>query len=227
MGMKATTVAPKRSVWRSKEARRVYWVVGLPAAILLFWYGYTVYHTLSNRPAAAVTATVPAAGQAPRVEIPGLSERADREGFRPEEVNKCQNIVAEYSTPKGWFYSTQTVRQLVGLPPDASQEQMNERCILFAKAVAAMENVSHHIRHVFVCGNSYFDIDSKNGFFIKADAQGRGAIQNTGRGEELMEIAAGRSSVLQTWQIYNVGDGCIIIGLSKSAIFRMSGKVEN
>lgn len=158
--------------------------------------------------------------------IANLAERALKEGFQAEEVDKCQNMMKEYTTPKGWFYSDADIYQLVGLPRSASQQQMNERCIYYAKAVANMEKLAHHGRHAFVCGTSLLDVGNDGRYYLKPDPQGRGAIQNLDpHGDRLVEIPPGTSTIISFWQIYNVGDGCIIIGLSKASAFRMSGKI--
>ena len=103
---------------------------------------------------------------------------------------------------------------------------MNERCIYYAKAVASMEKMAHHGRHAFVCGASLLDVGNDGRYYLKPDPQGRGAIQNLDpRGDKLVEIPLGTSTVISIWQVYNVGDGCIIVGLSKASAFRMSGKI--
>lgn len=207
------------SFWRSKEAKRAMWVFGIPAAILLGWYAYTVANQL-NHPAVTRMETGLQTG------IANLAELALKEGFRPEEVNKCENMIEEYTTPKGWYYSNADLHQLVGLSRDATQKQMNERCIYYAKAVASMEKLAHHTRHAYVCGESLLDIAGDRRYYIKPDPKGRGAIENLDQyGEKLVDITPGTSTVLDAWQVYNVGDGCIIVGLSKASVFRMSAKV--
>jgi hypothetical protein len=44
--------------------------------------------------------------------------------------------------------------------------------------------------------------------------------------DELIEIARGESTVFRSWQLYNFDDQCIIVGLSKTGVFVMSGKVR-
>ncbi len=211
----------KTSFWRSKEAKRAYWVLGVPFFLLFAWYAYTVAFEF-NKPAMTRMEADLKAG------ITNLAERALREGFRAKDVDLCRNMVEEYTTPKGWFYSDAALFQLVGLSRDATVDQMNERCIFFAKAVADMQQMSRHDRHVFVCGESIFDVGNRGKFYIKADAKGRGVIRKftEGQGEVLMPVSRNQITVLQNWQIYNVGDGCIIIGLSKAGVFRMSGQVD-
>ena len=207
------------SFWRSKEAKRVLWVLGIPAAILIGWYAYTLaFHF--NQPAMTRMEAGIKRG------IADLTDRALKEGFRAEEVDKCQNMIKEYTTPKGWFYSDADIHQLVGLPREATQQQMNDRCIYYAKAVATMEKLAHHGRHAFVCGASLLDVGGGGQYYIKADPEGRGAVQSLDpRGEKLVEIPRQTSTIINTWQVYNVGDGCVIVGLSKASAFRMSGKI--
>ncbi len=211
----------KSSFWRSQEARRFYWVFGIPVFLLLSWYSYNVAFEF-NRPAMSQFE------KDVKVTVTNLAERALREGFATEQVNHCRRMAEAYTTPKGWHYSDAKLYQLVGLSPDATVEQMNERCIYFAKAVAQMQKMSHRIRHAFVCGDSILDIGNKGRFYFKADPQGRGVLRrfDPRQGERLVAIPKGESTVVLHWQIYNVGDGCVIAGLSKVGVFRMAGKVD-
>ena len=216
---KATKARKKASFWHSKEVKVVYWLLGLPVIAILGWYAYTVAFTLEKEAMTQMEADM-------KRELALLAERAVKEGFRPEDVNKCKKMLEEYTTPKGWYYSADDLHALVGLPKNATQEQMDERCIYYAKAVAKMEKMSHHTRHVFVCGDSMLDVGNKGRFFIKADPKGRGALQNFDRGsDKLVRVRRGQNTLIRQWQIHNVGDGCLIIGLSKANTFRMSGKV--
>ena len=210
----------KASFWRSKEAKRAYWVFGIPCVLLIAWYAYTVAFEL-NKPAMSRMEADLKAG------IANLAERALREGFRTENVDACRNMVDEYTTPKGWFYSPAELFQLVGLSRDATVDEMNERCIFFAKVVAEMQKMSRHDRHVFVCGESIFDVGQEGKYYIKADPQGRGAIRKFDENaEQLLTIPKNQTAIVKNWQIYNVGDGCIIVGLSKAGVFRMLGHVD-
>jgi hypothetical protein len=213
-------VKAKTTFWRSKEAKRVYWLFGIPVVGILVWYSYTVVFEL-NKPAMSKMESEM------KENMSALAERAMKEGFRPEDVDNCQNMIKEYTTPKGWNYSGAEMHQLVGLKRNATKKEMDERCVYYAKAVAKMEKMSHHTRHVFVCGKSILDIGGNGRYYIKPDPKGRGAVQNFDPNrDKLMKIRKESSTVLQYWQIHNVGDGCIIVGLSKSATFRMSGKVK-
>lgn len=208
------------SFWRSKEAKRAYWVFGIPVILVLGWYSYTLVFEFNKPAMTRMEADL-------KQSIKNLAERARLEGFRTDDVNRCQNIVEDYTTPRGWFYSKAAVHQLIGLPANATQDQMNERCIQYAKAVTEMLKMSHHKRHVFVCGDSYFDVGGDGKYGISADPRGRGALQNLDQPtKELVSIPKGRSAILRNWQIHNFGDGCIIVGLSKAATFRMSGEVD-
>ena len=135
-------------------------------------------------------------------------------------------MIDEYTTPLGWTYTDAELYQLVGLPKNSTEKQLQARCIYYAKAVAAMQKMSHHTRHVFVCGESIFDI-GQGQYYIKADPSGRGMVTRfSNKGETKVPIKPGRATVLKQWQIFNVGDGCIIVGLSKSGAFKMSGHVD-
>ena len=210
----------KGGFWASKDAKRLYLVFGIPVVLLLSWYTYTVVFEF-NKPEmkkfeADLTET-----------IQDIASRAMKEGFLVKNVDTCQDMIDEYTTPAGWHYTDEALHTLVGLPATASKEALAERCVVYAKAVAEMQKMSHHTRHVFVCGESRFEADSGGKFYIKADPGGRGAIENmsTGR-DELIEIPRGESTVFQRWQLHNVDANCIIVGLSKTGVFRMSGKVK-
>lgn len=204
---------------KSKEMKRVYLVMGLPILGLLAWYAYTVVFELNKPKMTQLEAELARKAKA-------LAQRAIKEGFRPSDVDRCKRMIEEYTTPRGWTYTDADIYQLVGLPKTSTDQQMQARCIYYAKAVAAMQKISHHTRHVFVCGDSIFDI-GKGQYYIKADPTGKGFVSRfSNKGEQLTPIRPGTSTVLKQWQIYNVGDGCIIVGLSKSGTFKMSGNVE-
>ncbi|MDP7650447.1 MAG: hypothetical protein QGF38_01925, partial [Rhodospirillales bacterium] len=159
--------------------------------------------------------------------IKDIATRAIKEGFSVESVDICQNMINEYTTPRGWHYTDEALHTLVGLTASASEEELGERCVEYAKAVAEMEKMSHHTRHVIVCGESLFEADSGGKYYIKSDPDGGGAIENMSSGrDELVEVARGESTVFRRWQLYNFDANCIIVGLSKSGVFRMAGKVR-
>jgi hypothetical protein len=217
---KKTTPKKKGSVWRSKDAKRAYLVFGIPVFLLLSWYTYTVVFELNKPEMKKFESEL--AGT-----IKDIATRAINEGFRVESVDVCQNMIAEYTTPRGWHYTDEALHTLVGLPASATKEALGERCVDYAKAVAEMQKMSHHTRHVIVCGESIFEADSGGKYYIKSDPDGRGAVENMSSGrDELIEIARGESAVFRRWQLYNFDANCIIVGLSKSGVFRMSGKVR-
>lgn len=217
----ANSMRRGRALWRSKEAKRLYWVVGIPAAILLGWYGFTVAHELTKSTVALGEAPTPT-----KVRSLGSTALPPQEEYRPEEVDRCRNMIQEYTTPKGWYYADADIYELVGLPRTSTQAQLNNRCVYYAKAVAGMERLAHHIRHAYVCRDSMLDVSGNGRYYIKADPQGRGAIRNLdATGDALVEIPKGSTTVINAWQVYNVGDGCIIVGLSKNSTFRMSGTI--
>src|SRR5690606_32817488 len=101
----------------------------------------------------------------------------------------------------------------------ASDDQVKERCVQFAKAVAKMQQMSHHTRHVYICQTAQFAVDKAGNYFLTADPQGRGVVENFGSQAKLTPIGKDQSILLRGWQIYNQGDGCLIIGMSKTGIF--------
>ena len=148
------------------------------------------------------------------------------EEYRSEEVDRCKNMIQEYTTPKGWYYADADIYELVGLSRESTRQQLNDRCVYYAKAVARMERMAHHIRHAFVCRDSMLDVSGNGRYYIKADPHGRGAIRNLDHsGENVVDVPKGTTTVIGSWQVYNVGDGCIIVGLSKNSAFRMSGTI--
>lgn len=208
----------KESFWRSKAAKRAILVFGLPIIGILAWYAYTVTYEL-NKPAMSKFE----AEMIDKVKI--MTEKAIKEGFMVKDVTACQKMIDEYTTPKGWTYTDAALYELVGLPKMTSKEKLEERCIFYAKAVVEMEKLSHHTRHVFVCGESHFEIGKSGNHYIMADPGGQGAIEHVAA-DTLIPIPVGKSKVHTLWQLYNVGDGCIIVGLSKSEAFSMSGHVS-
>lgn len=193
-------------------------VFGIPAAMIVVWYLYILATEVGNAP--KIDAKID-------MDFFNLPEIARQEGFDADDFTKCQNIIEDYTTPKGAFYAQETIHQLLGLPGNATEEQYNARCIFYAKTVKQMRKISLHIRHVFVCGESVLNIAGPGDYFIKPDPKGRGALQNMGRGSGgLMKIGKKKSAVIESWHVYNVGDGCLIIGLSKAGAFRMSASVS-
>jgi hypothetical protein len=216
----AAPTKQSRSLWRSKEAKRLYWVAGIPAAILLGWYAYFLAFEFNSQTVTRPEAILTKGYSGIRPALPSQEE------YRAEEVDRCKNMIQEYTTPKGWFYADADIYELVGLPRESTREQLNARCIYYAKAVAGMERMAHHIRHAFVCRDSILDVSGNGRYYIKADPLGRGAIRNLDlSGEKLVEVPEGTTTVIKSWQVYNVGDGCIIVGLSKDSTFRMSGTI--
>jgi hypothetical protein len=194
--------------------------MGVPVFLLLSWYAYTVVFEF-NKPEMKKFESEMAST------IKDIATRAVKEGFQAETVSSCQNMIDQYTTPSGGSYTREALHTLVGLPLTASKEMLDERCIAFAKAVAEMQKISHHVRHVIVCKESLFEADSSYHYYIKADPGGRGAVENMSTGKDrLIEIPRSDSVVFKMWQLYNFDDQCIIVGLSRTGVFRMSGKVQ-
>ena len=219
---KAPKPQPQQTVgfWGSGAAKRAYLVFGIPIILFLSWYAYTVVFELNKPEMKKFESEL--AGT-----IKDLATRAIKEGFRTKDVDVCENMVDAYTTPRGWHYTDEALHTLVGLPATATKEALGERCIDFAKAVAEMQKMSRHLRHVIVCKESIFEADSTVHYYIKSDPGGRGAIENMSSGkEQLIEIPRGESTVFKMWQLHNFDDNCIIVGLSRTGVFRMSGKVK-
>lgn len=213
----------KGSFWKSKAAIRSYMVFGLPIIGLLGWYAYTVVFELNKPEMEKFEADLAASVKKQYRE---LHQKAADLGFRVEDYNACQNVIDEYTTPKGWNYSDADINELVGLPKSATKEHVDERCVTFAKAVRKMEKFAHHTSHIPVCGGAVLQANKRGTQRIMADPEGRGALENINTGKnQLIPIKPGKSTVFKLWQIHNMGDGCIIIGMSKSGMFRMSGHI--
>jgi len=196
-------------------------ILVVPAVALLGWYAYQVMgHVAKDSQEALDARAKELASQANK-----FARRAAEEGFKVQDFDACAQIREQYRIPAGVVYTEFTQRQLVGLSKFASDEQVTERCIQFAKAVAKMETMSHHLRHVYVCQKAQFNADKSGRYFLTADAEGKGVVENLGGRGTLHPIPVGESILLRGWQIYNQGDGCVIVGMSKSGTFSFRGGV--
>jgi len=215
-----------QSLWTSGPLKTLYVLLGIPLVLLMGWYAYTVAFQYHETEMTQMKKDLKKQAKALASEAAGVAERALREGFKKEEFDNCRAMVRQYETPQGWVMTDAKLHELVGLPRGASKQMMDERCVYFAKVVASMERVSHHNRHVFVCGKSLFEIAGGKKYYIRADPKGKGAIQNlTNNKDNAIPIAPGKAVVFNHWQLFNVGDGCLVVGLSKSGTFHMSGHV--
>tara|TARA_R110001592_G_scaffold357953_1_gene661880 strand:+ start:292 stop:1029 length:738 start_codon:yes stop_codon:yes gene_type:complete len=196
-------------------------ILVVPAVALLGWYAYQVMgHVAKDSQEALDAKAKELAGKANQ-----FARRAAQEGFKVQDFDACAQIKEQYRIPAGVVYTEFTQRQLVGLSKFASDEQVTERCIQFAKAVAKMEAMSHHLRHVYVCQKAQFNADKSGRYFLTADAEGKGVVENLSGRATLHPIQVGESILLRGWQIYNQGDGCVIVGMSKSGTFSFRGGV--
>ncbi len=199
---------------------------GLPAVGLIAWYVMTVSLAVTGSDMSAselISSRVEKAREAMRDKI---SEQAVLEGFSMAKVDSCTQIEEQYLIPQGVVYTEFTIRQLLGLPKIATNKQIRTRCILFAKIVARMEKLAHHDRHVFVCEGMFFSPDTSGNFLLYPDKKKRGVVESFQGRKKLIKIPRGSHKLVHQWQIFNVGDGCVVIGLSKDGIFSMSGSVQ-
>ncbi len=197
-------------------------LIVVPFVGLMGWYAYSVLGVFAEDKQKALDAKA----QRLAAQASAFAKRAAKEGFKVKDVDACQKIREQYRIPAGIIYTEFTQRQLVGLSKFASDEQVTERCIQFAKAVTEMQKMSRHLRHVYVCQSAQFNVDKAGRHFLTADPRGRGVVENRGKRNKLHPIGKGRSILMSGWQIYNQGDGCIIIGISKTGIFTFSGGVQ-
>jgi len=227
-GAKAKAAGRKKPSGNGKKGlpKSFFWGIALifvvPAVGLLGWYAYQVMgHVAQEQQAKLDKKAMELAAKAN-----AFAKRAAREGFKVQDYDVCAQIKEQYRIPAGIVYTEFTQRQLVGLPKFASDEQVTDRCIQFAKAVAKMETMSHHARHVYVCQKAQFNADKSGRYFLTADPEGKGVIETLGGAAKLHAIPSGQSILLRGWQIYNQGDGCIIVGMSKSGTFTFRGGVS-
>lgn len=215
----------KGSIFTSKPAIIAYIVFGIPILLLLAWYFYNVAYYVDEKAMRSMEARIQAQIQA---QLETLKKRAKIEGFKLEDYNACDKVADAYQGLRGDKLEDSDINLLVGINKNASDDERKERCITYAKSVTKMEKTSHHTQHMIVCQGAEFKLGSSGGanYSIKADPEGRGALQNFNpRQDELVRIRKDGTTILHQWHVYNMGDGCIIIGLSKAGIFEMSGSV--
>ena len=197
--------------------------LGLPVIGLIGWYLMTAGLAVSgtNMSASELIADNLAKAQDAMRDV--QAERAVTEGFKLAKVDECSNIQNNYNLTQRDMDSDRTNRVLIGLSRRASITQVNERCVVFAKVVQRMEKLTHHDNHTFVCHTAKVSTDASLRFSVYADKSGRGAVESFDGVERLIEIRRGRHTLVRNWQIFNLGDGCIIVGMSTSGVFTMSG----
>jgi len=231
MAKAATKATDKRTKTGKKKLPKSFIIalicfIGLPIAGLETWYIVTATLEVSGSKLSASEMVKENISKARFAMRNKMAEQAKLEGFQIEDVDKCTEIEDQYMLPQGVVFTDLTKRQLVGLPPTATLKEVNARCIIFAKVVMRMEKLSHHDRHVFVCQGASFSNDESGRFTIIADPKGRGVIESFGGNKKLIKIPRGSHALVREWQIFNLGDGCVIIGLSKNGAFSMSGSVN-
>jgi len=201
-------------------------LVGLPLVGLLGWYIMTVALVAFG---SEQTAEGMIANQVSNVQESvknHLEDRASKEDFDVDNVEGCAQIKDQYRVPQGYEFGDFSLSQLVGLPKTATDEQIQERCIIFAKVVERMEKLAHHDHHVFVCESGQFTTDEVGRYMMIPDPQGRGVIESVNGVKSLIKIARGAHTLLHQWQVFNLGDGCIVVGMSKVGMFNFSGAMK-
>jgi len=201
-------------------------LVVIPLTIFLGWYLLTVVLKVSGSSQTAEGMVANQVVSAKDALKNKLMERANKEGFDVDNVFGCAQIEDQYRVPLGFVYTDFTTRQLVGLPKSATDAQVHERCIVFAKVVERMEEMSHHDRHVFVCEGAQFTTDEAGRYMLISDPKGRGVIEVIGGKKNLINMAPHSQALVKQWQVYNIGDGCVVVGMSKAGIFNFTGGVK-
>ncbi len=225
----------KKAIKKSKDGKKklprsfIYALVAfiiLPMTLFLGWYVWTAVLVVSGSQKTVEGMVAAQAGKASDAVRAQLADRAKKEGFKVDEVDSCTQIEDQYRIPQGYVFTEFSRRQLVGLPKSASDVQVQERCVIFAKVVRRMERLAHHDRHVFVCQAAEFSADDSGRYMLKADPKGRGLIEIKNGKKSLIEMKPHTNQLVGTWQVYSLGDGCLVIGMSKSGAFTMSGGVK-
>ncbi len=201
-------------------------LVVLPVTIFLAWYVLTVVLKVTGSKQTAEGMVVERVVSAKEAIAKKLKERAEREGFKIDNVEGCVQIEDQYRVPLGFVFTEFSRRQLVGLPKTATDEQVQERCVLFAKVVERMEKMTHHDRHVFVCEGAQFTTDEGGRYMLIPEPKGRGVIEVLGGAKNLIEMQPHTHTLVKQWHVYNIGDGCMVVGMSKVGIFNFSGGVK-
>lgn len=201
-------------------------LVIIPLVIFLAWYVLTVVLEVSGSQQTAESMVAQQVEKARQAVKNQIIERAKAENFTVEDFDSCTAIEDQYRIPIGVVYTEFTEKQLLGLPADATDVQMRERCVIFAKVVKEMQKLAHHDRHVFVCQGAEFSTDESGQYKLLADPSGRGVIQQLQGQQQLTQIQRGAHTLVRNWQVFNLGDGCIVVGMSKSGLFSMSGSVR-
>jgi len=201
-------------------------LVILPVTLFIAWYVLTVVLEVSGSQQTAEGMVADQVQRAKDAVKNQIVERAKNEHFSVDTFDSCTQIEDQYRLLIGVVYTEFTEKQLLGLPADATDDQMRERCVIFAKVVTEMEKLAHHDRHVFVCQGAEFATDESGMYKMLPDPQGRGVIQQVQGNQKLTQIPRGSHTLIRSWQVYNLGDGCLVIGMSKSGVFAMSGAVK-
>ncbi len=201
-------------------------LIVLPSIAFIGWYGVTAGLQSSGSSMSAEEAMANEFKKAQEALRAKIVERANEEGFQVDSFDACDAIEDQYRLPSGYVFTDFTRRQLVGLKPTATEEQVRERCVIFAKVVARMQKLAHHDRYVFVCEGAEFKTDEAGKYRLIADENGKGVIEVKAGLRKLVPIRRHSHILIGTWQVYNLGDGCVVIGMSKSGTFSFSGSVS-
>ncbi len=199
-------------------------VFGLPIGGLLVWYFTTAALSVSGSKLSAGEMVVENLAKVQGSMLDEMNERAKKEAFSLKRVDACKIMASEYYLPETIQINDALDREIVGLSKRATEEALIERCILYAKIVNRMEKLSHHHRHIVMCGGAEFTSDESGRFKILADPEGRGLIESFSGLTKLVEIPKGSHKLIRQWQVFNIGDGCIVVGISNSGTFSLAQK---
>jgi hypothetical protein len=200
--------------------------LGVPVVGLLGWYALSAGLHVSGSSSSAEDLVMKNVASAQQAVADQISARANTEGFQLGDFDQCSAIEDQYKIAQGYVFTEFSRRELVGLKKTATDEEVQERCVIFAKVVARMEQLAHHDRHVFVCQGAEFTTDNSGKYKLIADPKGTGVLEVKNGVKTLLPIKQYRHILVGSWQVFNLGDGCVVIGMSKTGTFTFSGSVE-
>lgn len=135
--------------------------------------------------------------------------------YSQEHVAACKAMPDNYILDTPEAANPIELRPSIGLAPDASSKDINERCVAFAKTVAKMRTMSEQRHHAYLCPGTRFSIGK--GFGFEPDPAGGGILLTADdpAAEKIrVPLSPGSQTIYKQWQFYNLGDGCYVMGYS-------------
>lgn len=142
--------------------------------------------------------------------------------YSPEHVASCKAMPDAYILDNPEAANPIALRPSIGLTADASNKDIGERCVAFAKTVAKMRTMSEQRHHAYLCPGTRFSIGK--GFGFEPDPAGGGVLLTADdpNAEKIrVPLSPGAQTIYKQWQFYNVGDGCYVMGYSTRRVRTM------